>query len=143
MALLRVNDPEFRGLSNNFSDVLDRFFEDALKTNGGSFVPTVDLSETDKAYNVEVNAPGMKKDDINLEVDGNTLHISGEKKREDEDKGKTYHRIESEYGYFHRALDIPEDADLDSVKANYEDGILNIEIPKSEQKQNKKKIEIK
>ena len=138
MALVRANEPEF---PRRFSDVLDRFFNEV--TDGGGFTPTVDLSETDKSYEIEANLPGLKKKDINLEVDGSTLRISGEKYREDKDKGKTYHLTETEYGYFERALEIPEDADMDNIEAKYNDGILTVSIPKSKEKQKGKQIDIK
>ncbi len=141
MALLRTNETNFPG---RLSDVLDQFFEEANRSsNGGSFVPSVDLSETDKSYEVETHLPGMKKDDINVEVDGNTLKITGEKQRNKEDKEKAFHRIESEYGHFRRELQIPEDGDFESIEAKYENGVLHLSIPKSKKKENTKKIDIK
>lgn len=141
MSLLRTNEPNFPG---RFSDVLDQVFEEANRgSNGGRFVPSVDLSETAESYEVETHLPGIKKDEIHVEVDGKTLKISGEKQRNKEDKGKSFHRIESEQGYFHRQLEIPEDGDLANIDAKYENGVLHLSIPKSQKQENKKKIDIK
>jgi len=137
-------DSNFRDLPRSFSDMLDNFFDEAVKTSHGSrFVPSVDISENDKGYDLEVCVRGMKKDDIKLEVEGNTLHISGEKKVEDKKEDKTVHRVESQYGYFHRSFELPEEAQLDKIEANYQDGVLNIHVPKDVKKTETKKIDIK
>lgn len=144
MALIRANQPELGlpTLSNSFSTMLDRFFDEAVRSNQ-NFVPSVDLKETDNGYEIDVNVPGMKKDDIKVELDGNTLHISGEKHQKDEDKDKTYHRVESEYGYFHRSFNLPESAKTEDINAEYEEGVLKIQVPKDKEKTETKKIEIK
>ncbi len=141
MAFLRTSHEA--NFPKRFSDVLNQVFDEASRVqNGGKFVPTVNLSETDKTYEVEANLPGMKKDDINVELDGNTLKISGQKQKEDEEKGKTYHLIETEYGHFQRQFEIPEDGNTDNIEAKYESGVLKLSIPKSKQKQSGKKIDI-
>lgn len=144
MALIRANHPEpgLPTLSNSFSTMLDRFFDEAVRSNQ-NFVPSVDLKETDNAYEIDVSVPGMKKDDIKVELDGNTLQISGEKQQKDEDKDKTYHRVETEYGYFHRSFNLPESAKTEDINAEYEDGVLKINVPKDKEKTETKKIDIK
>ncbi len=144
MALIRANQPELGlpTLSNSFSTMLDRFFDEAVRSNQ-NFVPSVDLKETDNAYEIDVSVPGMKKDDIKVELDGNTLQISGEKEEKDEDKDKTYHRVETEYGYFHRSFNLPESAKTEDINAEYEDGVLKIHVPKDKEKTETKKIDIK
>lgn len=144
MALIRANQPELGlpTLSNSFSTMLDRFFDEAVRSNQ-NFVPSVDLKETDNAYEIDVSVPGMKKDDIKVELDGNTLQISGEKQQKDEDKDKTYHRVETEYGYFHRSFNLPESAKTEDINAEYEDGVLKIHVPKDKEKTETKKIDIK
>ncbi len=142
MTLIKANEPRFPSLTSSFSDMLDRFFDEAVKTPG-NFVPTVDLKEDENNYEIDVSVPGMKKDDINLELDGQTLHISGEKERKDEDQKKTYYRVESEYGYFHRSFNLPDNAKMDDINAEYEEGILKVKIPKDKEKSETKKIEIK
>jgi HSP20 family protein len=144
MALIRANQPELGlpTLSNSFSTMLDRFFDEAVRSNQ-NFIPSVDLKETDNAYEIDVSVPGMKKDDIKVELDGNTLQISGEKQQKDEDKDKTYHRVETEYGYFHRSFNLPESAKTEDINAEYEDGVLKIHVPKDKEKTETKKIDIK
>lgn len=145
MALIKSNEPtrSVATFPRTFSDMLDRFFDEAVKTGAGNFVPTVDVKENENSYEVEATVPGVKKDDINVEVDGQTLHISGEKQNKEEDNDKTYHRVESEYGYFHRSFTLPDNAKLDDIEANYEDGVLRLTIPKDEEKTETKKIEVK
>lgn len=124
-----------------FSDVLDEFFNDAVATNRDSFVPGVDITETDDAYQVTVELPGMKKDDINISLENNQLTVSGERKFKNEDKNKKYHRVESRFGKFSRTFTLPQNVDEESINAKYEDGLLKIAIQKAEDKVSKK-IEI-
>lgn len=141
MTLLKYNRPSTNVLSKNFSDVLDEFFNDAVRTNRESFVPGIDISETDDKFHITAELPGMKKDDIDISLDNGRLSISGERKFEEEEKGKTFHRVETKYGSFNRSFQLPDNVDEDSIKATYEDGLLNITINKSEDKV-KKQIEI-
>jgi len=141
MTLMKANESRLPGFSNSFSDMLDRFFDEAVKT-GTHFVPSVDLKEDEHQYDIDVSVPGMKKDDINLELDGQTLHISGEKSHEEKSKDKTYHRVETEYGYFHRTFNLPDNANVDNIDAGYENGILKVKIPKDQQKSRSKKIDV-
>ncbi len=145
MTLIKANEPRIPSLTGSFSNMLDRFFDEAVKTPGtlGNFMPTVDLKEDDNNYEIDVSVPGMKKDDINLELDGQTLHISGEKEKKDDDKQKTYHRVESTYGYFERYFTLPDNAKVDEIDAQYEEGVLKISIPKDKEKTETKKIDIK
>lgn len=142
MTLIKANEPQFPSLTNSFSGMLDRFFDEAVRTTG-NFTPSVDLKEDDNKYEIDVSIPGLKKDDINLELEGNTLHINGEKEQKDEDKDKTYHRVESAYGYFHRSFNLPDNAKVDNINAEFENGVLKVEIPKDKEKTETKKIDIK
>ncbi len=131
---------------SRFSDMLDRFFEDAFHMRpwgSDGFTPRVDVSETDTHYNYEVALPGMKKEDIHLNVDDNILTISGERTFEDEKKKEgRYHMVENYYGAFERALTLPRNAKLDSINATYEDGILMVSVEKQE-KGSGKEIKVK
>jgi Molecular chaperone (small heat shock protein) len=144
MALVRANEPGLAlpTLGGSFSTMLDRFFDEAVRTNQ-NFVPTVDLKETSDRYEIDVNVPGLNRDDISVELDGNTLHISGQKERRDDDKDKTFHRVETEYGYFHRSFNLPESAKTEDINAEYENGVLKVHVPKDAEKTQTKKIEIK
>jgi len=104
--------------------------------------PLVDITEDDKEYIVKAEIPEMKKDDIKINVHDEVLSISGERKYENEEKGKKYHRVERAYGSFMRSFTLPEDADGSKVNAEYKDGVLKVHLPKSERAK-PKTIEIK
>ena len=112
----------------------------------GSSLPSANLKETDNKIEVELAAPGMKKNDFNVEIENHMLTISSEKKEEKEKKRKkdNYYRKEFNYQSFSRSFSLPDYADENSVKANYKDGILDIDIAKKEapQKSAAKKIAI-
>lgn len=128
-------------MSRNFSDLMDEFFNDVVNTGRDSFVPGIDISETDEQFEISAELPGMKKEDIDVSLDNGRLSISGERKFENKEEGKTYHRIETSYGAFNRSFQLPDNIDEESISATYEDGLLNITIDKAEDKV-KKKIEI-
>jgi len=140
MALMKFNSPSTH--DRRFSDIMDEFFNEAIATRRRTFVPSIDVSETDNQYQIDVEIPGMNKDDINLNVENNMLTISGERTFEQEEDGKQYHKKENRYGSFSRSFRLPENIDSESVDANYENGLLHITVDKSEEKV-KKKIEIK
>ncbi len=106
----------------------------------GDWMPTVDISETDDAFIVKAELPGVEKDDVSVKIEDGVLTIKGEKKSEMEDEQK--HRIECTYGSFVRSFTLPQATNSDSIKAEYKNGILNLTIPKSEEVK-PKEIEIK
>lgn len=140
MTLINYKRPNTNLQNQRFSDILDEFFND-INTRTDSFTPSVDISETEKEFEVSVALPGMKKDDINVDLDNGRLTISGERKFEDEEKGKNFHRVESRFGSFTRSFQLPDSIDENSISAKYDNGVLNITIAKSEEKV-KKQIEI-
>lgn len=141
MTLMRYSRPGNELMSKRFSDIMDEFFNDVVSARKDSFIPGIDISETEDQFLINVELPGMKKEDINIGLENGRLSISGERKFEKEDKGKTYHRVETSYGSFNRSFQLPDNVDEESVSANYENGILNISIDKAEDKVTKK-IEI-
>jgi len=108
----------------------DLLLNDFPKRETQSFVPAVDAEETETHYLFTVDMPGMKKEDINVEVKDDELHISGERKFE-ETKGK--HWAERGFGRFERVFTLGGKADANKVEANYKDGVLSISIAKSEE----------
>lgn len=141
MTLMRYNRPKKDMVSKRFSDIMDEFFNDAVNARRDSFVPSIDVSETDDQFMITAELPGMKKDDINISLENSRLSISGERSFENEEKGKTFHRVETQYGSFNRSFQLPDNISEESIKATYEDGLLNITIDKSENKV-KKQIDI-
>ena len=108
------------------------------------FIPTVNTREADDAYYIEVDLPGVKKEDISIDVNDNILTISGERKVEDERKEDEFYRVESVYGKFERSFSLPEDVDVDKIEAKAENGVLIVKIPKAQSiDKAPKKIEIK
>ena len=114
--------------------------KEALKV--AQWSPLVDIMEDEKEYLIKAELPDMKKEDVRLTVENEVLVISGERKFEQEEQGKKYHRIERAYGSFVRSFALPEDADGSKVTADYKDGLLHVHLPKS-QKAKPKAIEIK
>ncbi|PVW13055.1 Hsp20/alpha crystallin family protein [Marixanthomonas spongiae] len=140
------------GLSGTFptwSSWMDELLNNDLPSvfqsnfNTGMSLPKVNISETDDAYEVELAAPGMKKDDFNIEIDNQVLTISSEMENEEETKENNYTRREFGYSSFKRSFTLPESVDDGKIKAKYNEGILNIELPKREEAKKKPARSIK
>jgi len=99
----------------------------------GTWVPAVDIYETNEAIVLKVELPGISLQDISVEVKDNTLTLKGEKKFEKEVKEENYHRVERSYGSFQRAFTLPGTVQQEKVKAKFRDGILEIVLPKVEE----------
>lgn len=144
MSIVRYN-PANGFAPTSFSNLIDRFFADSVSRWGGStytFVPKVDVWETDQGYDMHVAVPGMKKEDFKVDVKDNFLTISGERKVNRETKEEDFQSIESQYGSFSRSFALPELADASKITAKYVDGILEIHVPKDEKKTLKNSIKI-
>jgi len=147
MTLVRW-DP-FRELED-VSDRLNRIFQRPAQARTDSketmvvadWVPSVDVSETEGGYQIKAEIPDVKKEDVKVTLEDGVLTIQGERKQEKEEKGKRYHRVERSYGRFVRSFTLPDLVDEDHVKAEFKDGILNLQLPKSE-KAKPKAIDVK
>jgi HSP20 family protein len=95
-----------------------------------SFTPRVNTREADDAYYIELDLPGIKKDEIEITTEDNVLTISGERKFKEEVKEEDYYKVESRYGKFSRSFTLPEDIDISGISAKSEDGVLEVVIPK-------------
>ncbi len=109
-------------------NTLDHFFVPDYSTNK----PAVNVIESENGFRIELAVPGLKKEDFKIDVDGDRLTISAEKKNESEEKGEKYSRKEFSYQSFQRAFTLPETVDAEKISAVYEAGILNISVPKKE-----------
>ena len=124
-------------------DRIHRFFGDEFKDSEqgneslATWYPTTDIFETKDDYVFKLEVPGLEKDDINIEFNDNTLTIKGEKKEEKEVKDENYHRVERFSGSFSRRFTIPRETDGNKIKASMKDGILELRIPKVEEKKAK------
>lgn len=125
-------DP-FAGLQKEMDDLLNQF---QAGWSGDRLpavtIPSLDLSETDNALQIRMDMPGLKAEEIDIEVSGNTIRISGEHKEEQEEKDRTYHRVERRSGSFARALTLPVPVQENKVNAECKDGVLTITLPKTE-----------
>ncbi len=145
MRNITVWDP-FRDLVN-LQERINRIFSETAKSvsRGGEedlessvWVPAVDIRETDEGYILKVDLPGMKKEDIQVDISDNTLTIKGERKIESEAKKEDYVRIERIYGAFSRSFALPPNVDASKIKAKYENGVLELVLPKKEEAKPKK-----
>jgi HSP20 family protein len=126
-------DP-FRALQEEVDDLLNRFSNDFdAEWMVRPFAPAADLSETTDAVQVRIDVPGMEPKDIDIEVRGNQLHVTGERKEEREEKGKTWHRAERRTGSFSRMIALPCDVRDERAKAEYANGVLTVTLPKTEE----------
>lgn len=128
---------------------MDSFFDDffTLKPStlfASEWAPSVDVAEDDRSIHVKADMPGMSDKDISVVVENGVLTISGEKKeeRKEEKDGKRYIVSERRFGSFRRSISLPDGAKTDAIKAEFKNGVLNVEIPKEEKAQ-PKRIEIK
>ena len=143
----RGNGSAFPSLINDFFS--DPFFTPSLERfpspfmSGMSEVPSANLRETNDQYIVELSAPGLKKDDFNVDIQDGVLTISSEKEEETKDDNKDYKRREFSYSSFTRSFTLPENVNEEKIEAKYTDGILEVKIPKTEVTINKPKKEIK
>ncbi len=95
-----------------------------------SFVPAVDVYEDEHKVVLKLEVPGIKQDDLSIQVENNTLTVRGERKFEREEKEENFHRIERRYGSFYRAFTLPTTVDAENIQANYDAGILKLELAK-------------
>jgi HSP20 family protein len=99
------------------------------------FAPSVNISETDKAYMIRADLPEMKKEDVKVSCEKGVLSIEGERRQQKTEDNERFHRVESSYGRFIRRFTLPQDADEGAIEATYKDGGLTLRIPKSATKQ--------
>ena len=141
MTLIKYNRPNNELMSKRFSDIMDEFFSEAVNTRRNNFTPSIDISETDNQFLISAELPGMKKEDISIDLENSQLTISGERSFQKEEEGKKFHRVETQYGSFSRSFQLPDNVDEETIEASYDEGLLNISIDKNEEKV-KKQIEI-
>lgn len=123
----------FWSLRDEMDHLLTRFSDDwnsGWLTQG--FEASLDLSETNDKIEVHLDVPGIKPEEIDVEVSGNQLRITGERKEEQEEKGKTFHRVERRSGSFSRTVTLPCDVKEDAIEACCDNGVLTISLPKAE-----------
>jgi HSP20 family protein len=126
---------QMENIQDEVNRVFDSFFSTPMRRRGedmGAWLPDVDIVEDKDRIDVQVDLPGMEKDDIKVSVEDNILTLKGERKSFKEEKEKTYHQVERTYGKFTRSFSLPSTVDGSKIKANYKNGVLKIELPKTE-----------
>lgn len=138
MALIRWEPvAELTTMQSEMNRLFNTMFEgQPPRGNGtaGRWVPAMDLVETHRHYVLRADLPGLSQEDVKIELESNVLTISGERKTGHEQREGGYHRIERRFGSFARSLTLPEDIDPGSVRATFDRGVLEVRIPKPEQR---------
>ncbi len=133
MALIRWEPlQEIDDMQREINRLFDRFQVPATRESGFSFVPAAELQDTPEAFLLKLEVPGLKAEDLDIQVTGEAISIRGERRSEStsEDKGIT--RSEFRYGRFRRVIPLPARVQNDQVEATYDSGILNLRLPKAE-----------
>ena len=146
---VRREDAEpFRDFQRQMNRLFDEFFGEAPLAERGresawapvAFMPRVDVSETDAEVKVSAELPGMDEKDISVELQDDVLVLRGEKKSEQEEKGKNWFRREQSYGSFHRAIELPAGVDASKAKAQFKKGVLTFVAPKRPEEQARRNV---
>ncbi len=147
MALIRWEPVrELNTIQSEMNRLFNTFF-DAGSSNGGAtggasalrrWIPPMDLVETEHDFVLRADLPGLSENDVNIELEDNVLTISGERKAEHEERKEGYYRVERASGEFRRSLTLPEGVDPEAVKASFEKGVLEVRIPKPEERKPRK-----
>ena len=121
----------------NLHNEMGRIFGDLLGSNdvdtnteSSSWIPTVDITETENSYEIHAELPGVLENDVNVSVTDNLLTIKGEKRQEEKSDERNVHRVERRYGTFQRSFTLPRRVNTTEIKAGFKDGILTLNIPK-------------
>ena len=118
-------------------EAMDRLFDDAFtrpfSLRDGWSVPAIDMYQTDNEIVVKASLPGIKPDEVQINITGEVLHIKGEVKAQEEKKDKAWHIREQRWGAFERSVVLPTDVVADKAKAEFENGVLTISLPKAEE----------
>ena len=145
MSLIKTkkNGDQFPSLLSDFFDT-DRFFSPRwMEREFENTIPSVNIKENGKEFNIELAAPGFSKNDFKVNVEENMLTISAERQEEKKDESARFTRKEFSYNSFSRSFTLPQSVNADKVDAKYADGILKLNIPKKEEAKTLPKKEIK
>ena len=137
MALLMRPEP--------FSQEVNRLFNtlfEAGESAGQRWVPSMDLTEAEDHFVLKADLPGLGEEDVNIEVQDNSLTVSGERREEQEQRERGWYRVERQFGRFSRSLTLPEGVDAEGIAAEFDRGVLTVRIPKPEQRK-PRRVEIK
>jgi HSP20 family protein len=135
MALVRWEPMrELNTLQTEMNRLFNSFFDEGGDSERRRWAPAVDLVEREDSLVLKADLPGMIEDDVNIEVRDNVLTIAGERKAEHEDKQNGYYRVERSFGHFSRSLQLPQGVDASRIAASFDNGVLEVTIPKPEER---------
>ena len=147
MALVRWEPVrELTSLQNEMNRLFNTFFDAPTTTGGGGgnggavrrWIPSMDLVETEEHFVLRADLPGLSEEDVSIELEDNVLTVSGERKAEHEEKKEGFYRVERSFGQFRRSLTLPEGVDADKIAATFDKGVLEVRIPKPEERKPRK-----
>ena len=131
-------------LVREFTDEMDRIFGAAPRAsvNGAAWAPSIEVKEKEGKLLVTAELPGVKKEDVKVHIDGETLVVEGERKQEKEEKREGYYHSERSYGTFYRSIPLPEGAKLELTAAQFNNGVLEVTVPIPEAKVRRQEIPV-
>ena len=145
MALIRWEPArELSSLQSEMNRLFNTFFDTPTTTGGGNggavrrWIPSMDLVETEEHFVLRADLPGLSEEDVSIELEDNVLTVSGERKAEHEEKKEGFYRVERSFGQFRRSLTLPEGVDADKIAATFDKGVLEVRIPKPEERKPRK-----
>jgi HSP20 family protein len=144
MALVRWEPArELSSLQSEMNRLFNTFFDTPTTTggNGGAvrrWIPSMDLVETEEHFVLRADLPGLSQEDVAIELEDNVLTVSGERRAEHEDKKEGFYRVERSFGQFRRSLTLPDGVDADAITATFDKGVLEVRIPKPEERKPRK-----
>ena len=125
---------------SSLQNEMNRLFNTVAETSGATggaplrrWIPAMDLVESGDHFVLRADLPGMKQEDVQIEFEDNVLSISGERRSEHEERDEGFHRVERAFGSFQRTLTLPKGVDPEAISARFEDGVLEVRIPKPEE----------
>jgi len=137
-SLSRTRNRGLNDLQREIDRVFNRFFPSQSQSDGESsqqavWAPRTDLVETDEAYRLHLDVPGVSKEDLNINYKDNQLTISGERASDRTDESEEYVRVERPFGHFYRSFALPRTVSAENISAGFENGVLTIHVPKTEE----------
>ena len=136
MALVRWEPVRELGtIQSEMNRLFNSFFDTPTHSNGATlrrWVPAMDLTQTEDAYVLKADLPGLSESDVHIEFENDVLTVSGERKSSHEDRKAGYHRVERSHGSFRRSVRLPQGVDADAITASFDKGVLEITVPKPE-----------
>ena len=143
MALIRWEPVrELNTLQGEMNRLFNTLFDAPVSGDGGGsvrrWIPAMDLIETDEDFVLRADLPGLSEDDVNIELEDNVLTISGERKSEHQERNQGYYRVERASGTFSRSLTLPEGVNPEGIKASFDRGVLEVRIPKPQERKPRK-----